>query len=129
MRLLGRADDRELVEASVVIGHDAPPFQRAHHLARCPQFPDDRPRRLGFDCRERHVDVGGEEDVVAPRFVHERRAGLAGLQHIVDHRQRIKIDLNLCSDVLRLGAGRRDAHGDRLADMAHLIDRQHGLQR
>ena len=51
-------------------------------------------RRLGLDRGEFHVDVGVEEDVVAPVLVHQRRAGPACLQHVEDRGQRVKIDLD-----------------------------------
>jgi hypothetical protein len=59
VRLLGRADENEVIEAAVASGDDAAAFQRAHDLARGPQFAHDRLRRLGLDRSKRDVDVGG----------------------------------------------------------------------
>ena len=61
--------------------------------------------------------------------MQERRAGLAARQHVVHRGQRIEIDLDPGRDVFRLAGGRRDAHGDGLADMPHLVARQHRLRR
>ena len=57
------------------------------------------------------------------------RAGLARLQHVDDRRQRLEIQLDLGGQVLCLGAGRRHAHGDELADVAHLARGQDRLHR
>ena len=126
--LLGRADDDQLVEAAVAVGDHAPPFQRTHDLARRPQFANDRDGRPGLERREIDVDVGRQEEIVAPPIVHQRRAGLACCQHVVHRWQWGEIDLDPRCDVFRLGAGRGDAHRDRFPDMPYLVDRQHWLR-
>ena len=47
---------------------------------------------------------GGEEEIVAPVLVHQRRAGLARRQHVGDGGQRLEVELDLGGHVLGLGA-------------------------
>ena len=87
---------------------------------------------IGADCHRRPVarlDEGLEEDVVAPVLVHQRRAGLTPLEHVVDGRQLLELDDDARRDVLRLGAAFGEAHGDQLADVADLACGQRRLVR
>ena len=104
-------------------------FQRAHRLACSPQLAHDLPRRLGLDGGEGDVGVGGEEEIVAPVLMQEWRAGLAAREHVVHRGQRIEIDLDPGRDVFRLAGCPRDAHGDGLADVTHLVAREERLRR
>ena len=106
------------------------PFERAHDLARGAQLARHRHGGLGLDGLEVDVDGAGEEQVVAPVLVHQRRARLRRAASMsLRHRQRIEVELDLGGNVFRLGARRRHAHGDQLADVAHLAGRQHRLHR
>ena len=57
----------------------------------------------------------------------ERRAGGERCQHVGDRGQFVVFQRDRARDVLGFGAGRRDAHRDRLADIAKLVRRQDGL--
>ncbi len=77
-------------------------------------------RRLDVAAFER----ASAEEIVAPVLVHERAAGPQrrdridhGVEHVVINRHRR-------GEVFRLGAARRDAGGDRLADIPHLVGRE-----
>ncbi len=61
--------------------------------------------RLGFYSIEIHVDESGEEDIVTPTLVDERRTGFTSFQHIDDSRQFVDIELDGLSDVFGLGTG------------------------
>ena len=129
VRLLGGGVEDELAQARMPAGDHAASLDRAHDLARGPELAGDGHGGLGFDGLEVDVDAGGEEEVVAPGLVHQRRAGLARLQHVDDHGQRVEVELDLGGEVLGLGAGRGDAHRHRLADVADFAGRQDRLQR
>ena len=68
-----------------------------------------------------------EEDVVAPMLVHQRRARLARLAHVVDGGKLFEIERHRRRDVFGFGARRRDAHRDEFADLAHLAGGEHRL--
>ena len=70
-----------------------------------------------------------DEDVVAPLVVHQGRARTAGGEHVGHRRQLLVVDLTSGGDVLGFGARAADAHGDDLADVAHLARRQDRLAR
>ena len=95
VRLLGGGVDDELAQPRVPLRDHAAALERAHDLARGAQLARDGDGGLGLDGLEVHVDVGGEEEVVAPVLVHQRRAGLARLQHVGDDGQRIEVELDL----------------------------------
>ena len=61
--------------------------------------------------------------------MHQSRVGRAGVQHVGDCRQFVEVHFDRGGEVLGLGAGRGDADGDGLADMAHLVLREHRLLR
>ena len=84
--------------------------RRIERLARCPTSTN-----------------GLEKDVVAPVLVHQRPSGLARLQHVDHRRQLFEIDRDRAAMSSASRAGRRDAHRDQLADVAHLAGRQHRL--
>ncbi len=73
------------------------------------------------------LEIGFEEDVVAPMLVHQRRARLARLAHVVDGGQLLQIERHCRCDVLGFGARRRHAHRDEFADLAHLAGGEHRL--
>ena len=59
----------------------------------------------------------------------QRRVRIARRQHVGDRRQDLEIDRDAIGHVLGLGAGVGDADRDRLAHLAHLPGREHGLGR
>ena len=129
VRLLRRGVHDELAEPRLPLGDHAAALERAHGLARGAQLARDGDGGLGLDGLEVDVDGGGEKEVVAPVLVHQRRARLAAGQHVGDDGQRIEIELDLGGEVFGLGPRRRDAHGDELADVAHLAGGEHRLHR
>ena len=60
-------------------------------------------------------------------LVQERRVRQARRQHVVHRRQLLEIDLDACGDILGLGPRPADAHRDELADLPHLLAREHRL--
>ncbi len=60
-------------------------------------------------------------------LVHQRRAGLARFQHIVDRRQLVEVERHRGRDILGLRARRRHAHGDEFTDLAHFSNSKHRL--
>ena len=88
VRLLGRRVHDQLAEPRVPLRDHAAALERAHDLARGAQLARHRDGGLGLDGLEVDVDVGGEEEVVAPVLVHQRCARLARLQHVGHDGQR-----------------------------------------
>ena len=129
MRELRRRDQREETQARIAIGEHAAAFDRQHAVAGGA----DLARHLEGGARGGLLDVAvlGEfdEDVVLPVLVDQRRAGLLRGDHVGDGRQLVVFDADAARDVLGLGAGRRHAHGDELADEAQLAGRQDRLGR
>ena len=72
--------------------------------------------------------MGGQEHVVAPGLVQQRRAWRAAGEHVGNRWQLLEIDLDALGDVLGLGTAGGDAHRHRLADMAHAIHGQRMLR-
>ena len=64
--------------------------------------------------------AGGQEEVVPPLLVHQRRIGAACGEAVGDRRQRVEVELHRLGDVLGLGPGRGDAERQALAGEAHL---------
>ena len=129
MRLLGGGVDHELAEARVPLGDDAAALEGAHGLTGGAQLARHRHGGLGLDRLEVHVGGGGEEKIVAPVLVDERRAGTTRGQHVGNDGQRLEVDLDFGGHVLCLGARGRGAERDQLADVAYLAggqDRLHG---
>jgi hypothetical protein len=77
----------------------------------------------------RAVDECLQERVVAPVLVQERRARQARRQHVVHGRKLLEIDLDARGDILSLGPCPADAHCNELADLTHLLAREHRLLR
>ncbi len=61
--------------------------------------------------------------------MNERGAFAARVEHVDDSRQFLEVDEHLGCDVFRGGTRRRDAHGDVLAHLPHLVAREHMLLR
>ena len=122
MRRLGRAVDHDLVEPVIAVGQHGAAFHRRPRLPVHPVFALDDDLRIA----RRRLDVAAgdgalDEEVVAPMLMDERAAGVERcrcVDHCVEH---LEVDDDAGGDVFRLGAGRRDAGGDRLADIAHLV--------
>jgi hypothetical protein len=80
---------------------------------------------------ERAIDIAArdaavEEEVVAPRLVHERAAGLGGPLEIDRDREGLVVDLDQLGEVLGLVPVGRHHHRHRLAHEPHARPRQHG---
>ena len=125
-RHLRRRPDRERVVARVPVGDHAAPLERRRV----------RPAEveaLAEDVRgpgERSVHVAGleldvREVVVAEVLVQHRRVRCQCRLRIEHHRQRLVLDVDQLGRVLGEVAGGRDHGRDRLADVAHAVDRQH----
>ncbi len=125
MRRLGRGVDHDLVEPVIARGQHGAAFQGRPRLPVHPVLAfDDDLRGL---CRA--VDIAGfdapfEVEIVAPILVHQGAAATQRGRRIDDGIERLEIDGDARGEVLRQGAARRDAGGDRLADIAHLVGRQ-----
>jgi hypothetical protein len=122
VRRLGRGVDDDLVEPVVAIGEDAARFERRPRLARHAVFACQGYRggaRRGGDVAA--FDEPLEIEVVAPAFVHEMPAAAHVAQRIDDRVQGLELDRDRLRQVLGLAASGRDAGGDRLADIAHLV--------
>src|SRR4029077_8275483 len=59
--------------------------------------------------------------------VHQRAVGLACRQHVGNGRHGLELELDFGGHVFGFSARVRNAHGDELADVAHLALGQHGL--
>ena len=79
------------------------------------------------EALRRDLDEGLQEHVVVPVFVQPDLAGERGT-HVHDRRQFVELDIDRSRKVFRLRAARCDADSDRLADVAHLVGRQHRLR-
>ncbi len=73
------------------------------------------------DSRIAFVHRAGDEGVVRPAIEHAR-AARPHRGDAIDHgRKLVELELDLIGQILGLGAGRAQACGDRLADVAHAI--------
>ena len=125
VRRLGRGVDHDFVEPVVAIREHAAALHRCAGLPVHAVFAADGDlgvARGGFD-----VAAGDRpllEQVVTEVFVHQ--GGAAGARRLcIHHRvERPVVDGDGSGEVLGFGAGRRDAGGDRLADIAHLVGRE-----
>ena len=131
MRDLGRRRKAQQLQTPIPFGDGAASLDRRHRLARGAQRPCHRHRGLLLEGLHIGValDEGLEKDVVAPMFVHQRRARGARLKHVRNHRQRFDVDLDRGREILRIGACIGETGGDNLADIAHLVGCQDRLQR
>ena len=125
VRRLGRGVDHDFVEPVVAIREHAAALHRCAGLPVHAVFAahgDLGVARGGFDVAARDRPL--LEQVVTEVFVHQRgAAGARGL--CIHHRvERPVVDGDGGGDVLGFGAGRCDAGGDRLADVAHLVGRE-----
>ena len=114
--------------ARPVFGDDDVAFHRRERVARI--FAGERDAGIGLLERALGVAVGkfAHRDLVGLRLrVQHRRRFAAGGERI-DHRlQRLIVDAHQVGRVLREIAGVRHDQGDRLADIAHALDRQRPL--
>ena len=122
MRRLRRGVDHDLVEPIVAIGEHAAAFERRARLPPHAEFAG----RRDIGRARRGIDVAALQDmldieIVAPLLMH-RVTAAAHVARRVDHRfQYLEIDRDGIGEVFRLAARGRDAGGDRLADIAHLV--------
>jgi hypothetical protein len=84
VRLLGGGVDDQLAQPRMPMGDHAAAFDRAHDLARGAQLARHRHGSLGFDGLEVTSMLVVRKRLSAPVLVHQRRPGLARLQHVDD---------------------------------------------
>ncbi len=119
MRKLRRGHEREHAQARIAIGEHAAPFERRHTVARGADLARHRDvRRLGGFL---HVLGEGDEDVVLPMLVHERRIRCLRRQHVGDRGKLVVFDDHPARDVLGLRPRAGQADRDDLADVAELV--------
>ena len=130
MRKLARIVNRQLVEPVIPEGEDGAPFHRHADLAVHAVFAlhHDR-RRFARRLDVAEIDRFLDEEIVAPFLVEERRAGCHRRQHVGDRRQLVIGDLDPLDEILRLVAGRGDAHRDGLADESDFAAGEAGQHR
>ena len=130
VRHLGRGVDDELVQPMVAIGQHRAPLERhrdmpvhaigpAHHHVG----------GAGHLVEVALLEYPLDEQVVRPALVHQ--AGRLGQRggRVDDCRQHLEIDADRIGEVLRFGAGRRDACGNGVADIADLLRCQRRIAR
>src|SRR3984957_10190307 len=118
----------ELIHAAVPIGDRAASLHRSHALAGCGNLASDLDRRIEGRL-DIDIDERLKERVVAPLLVQERRVRQSRRQHIVHGREFLQIDLDARGDILSLGSRSANAHCNELADLPHLLVREHWLLR
>ena len=128
VRHLVGAVQGELVQPAIESRDDAAALDRRHALPRGRDFSRDADRRVD-SLLEADIEEGFEKEVVAPFLVHERGAGLARREHIVNRGQFLEVEPHKRSDILGFGPRRRDAHRDQFADLTHLAGSQDRLIR
>ena len=84
-------------------------------------------KAAAFDRRV--ADMPVVADIAGDLVMHGRRAGGDRRLQRRDGRQHVVVDVDRLAGVLGLGLGLGDHHGDRIADEAHLADRQHRMHR
>ena len=127
VRHLGGGVDQQLLQPPIPGGDDAAAFQRRHALPRRSQAPPHHDRRRSREPLRRDLDERLQEHIVVPVFVQPDRAGERGA-HVHQRRQLVELDIDCGRQVFRFGAVRCDTDRDRLADVTHLVGRQHGLR-
>jgi hypothetical protein len=113
----------------VPIGDDRLAFERHHGLPRHRDLALDD--YAGALCLlvEVALIVEREEEIVVPLLVHPRGRVRARGACIDNRRKLIEIELDRLGDIFGLRAGRRDRHGNQLADETQLAVRQGMLHR
>ncbi|CPO73642.1 Uncharacterised protein [Bordetella pertussis] len=129
VRHLRGADHHQLVGLVVPVGQHRLAFHGNHALPRQVDLAPDHHLGARGMFVEVAVGVQGDEHVVAPVLVHQVRRGLLRAGHVGIDRQVVIIDFHQLGMVFRLGARRRERHGHRLADEAHLAAGQRRLNR
>ena len=125
MRHLVADVHRQVLAALVPHGAAAACFDRCVGLAMLMEFSLDHDRRFG----EAALRIARAEDLMRDqvrrqRLVDQRGARRERALHAGDGRERLVVDLDQFGGVLgEIAVARHDAH-DRIADEAHLVDRQ-----
>ena len=122
VRRLGRGIDHDLVEPVVATGEHAAAFERRSRLPVHAEFA----RHGDFGSPRRGLDVAALEpvleiEIVAPALVHRVAAAAQVAPRVDDRIEHLVIDADPLRQVFRFAAGQRNAGGDRLADIAHLV--------
>ena len=133
MRALGAGVEHRALGRRVPVAERVARLHRIHDNA----VVDDLQRRDvrglgegGVGCGEiGRVVVPVEHQVAGNGFEQLRRAFLQGGAGVGDCRQGFVVDLNRTGGILRLQQGFGHDQRDRLSDMAHLVDREHGAGR
>ena len=131
MRVLARRKERVLAGRTVELADRRTRLHRIGNEAIVDEVELDHPRRLG----EGGIDRGqvAEAPVVAEVARHigkdQRRAGLQCVCRIDNGGFLDEIDVQLVGRLARLFEGLGDDDRDRVADMAHTIDRERGMRR
>jgi hypothetical protein len=129
MRNLRRGVDDQLVGPVIPVGDDGLAFKRHHRLPRHGHFALDHDGGIARMLLEAVVVVERQEEIVVPILVHARIGRAACRMRVDQRRKLVEIELDLFGEILGGGARRRDGHGDKLADKAHLALRQRVLHR
>ena len=132
MRVLARRIERVFVGRAVELADRGARLHRVRHEPVVDEVELDDPRGPG----DRGIDRGlvAQMPVVADiagRLLrpHLRRAGFQRLGRIDDGRLDGVIDVDLLGGVARLAEALGDHDRDRVADMAHPVDREHRMRR
>src|SRR5271167_3673947 len=88
-----------IVQPAIESRDDAPALDRRHALSRGRDFSRDADRSVQ-SLLEADIEKGFEEDVVAPFLAHERGAGAARREHIVNRRQFLKVEPHLMTGLV-----------------------------
>ena len=133
MRALGRGVERRAAACRVVFGNGVARLHRIDHDAVVDEVERDDARGLG-ERGVRRLGVAGvvvpvEHDVVGNMLEQLRRAGADRVLGVGHRRQRVVFDLDRLGGIARRGQGLGDDQRHRLADVAHLAERQHRPRR
>ncbi len=125
VRRLGRGIDDDLVEPMVVKSDDGAAFERQPRLPVHAEFAGHGKRGgAGRSGDIAAFDKAFDIEIIAPALMHEGAAAPHVARRVHDWRQHLEIDGHGGCQILGLGAGRGETGGDRLADIAHLVDGQ-----
>ncbi len=131
VRVLAGGVEREIARGGIELAHRRARLHRIRDQSIIEQIEPDHFRGGG----EGRIDqrLVAEMPVIALVIghivMHPRRAGRDGVAHVGDGGQIGQVQDQKLRRVLRLLAGLGDHHRDRVADMAHLADRQHRMRR
>ena len=129
MRDLGGGVHDELPGAVIPPGQQTLALHRVHHLAGAGELQVDAHRGVFRHRSDAAVELGLQEQIVAPVFVQQRSTRVASGGNRGDRGELLVLHLDGLGEVLGLGPGLGHAHGDDLADMAHAVARDRRILR